>query len=544
MGKLAAKAVRLDRSDARSRLAHLQVLDLDEAVLGDRVRERPDQLLLVVRGRRRLGGLVQLELPKGLLELLADAVEPRVSLGRDHGADELEREPDGACLERRQSGGPPEGVAEELFLDVHRVTLDRRIEGVAAAPEVDEIEELEVLVEMIDRNAEPLRKLGGGDIGRGILAAAGKEMCQERLQEPEALRGHRADGPLDHLSSFPGCLLLGRLGRRPLMGCDHALDGSLHELDELGRLQGACSPFLVQDPGGEPAEAGVLGHEHVPVDTAAVGEGALDEPGEVLGQLDPRLARDLTDLPRRAASVDGSVELLRNTKVTLAAGGEPDVGSDAGDTEGSLLFPVVIPPDHVPGAGVREEGVRVDRPLRLLVPLHREIAELHRPALRDRALELREPPRHLLRVVRVVDLHGRLPAGLERGRPAECEILEREPKRLGIGEAPVEEMERRLQRCQLVVLEIEGREEVLLGAQRVELFPGELVPLGMEWHAERDQLAPVGVEAPCKGLVGHLRVPLDVGLHVSRGDRPTLRHEVGDERKLPDELVGVVRHGS
>ena len=82
-----------------------------------------------------------------------------------------------------------------------------------------------------------------------------------------------------------------------------------------------------------------------------------------------------------------------------------------------------------------------------------------------------------------MDLHGRLPAGLERRRPAECEILEREPKRLGIGEAPVEEMERRLQCCQLVVLEIEGGEEVLLGAQRVELFPGELVPLGMEWHA-------------------------------------------------------------
>jgi hypothetical protein len=143
-----------------------------------------------------------------------------------------------------------------------------------------------------------------------------------------------------------------------------------------------------------------------------------------------------------------------------------------------------------------------------------------------------------------VDLHGRLPARLEWGRPAEREILERKSKRLGVSEAAVEEMERRLERCKLVVLEIESGEEVLLGAQRVELLAGELVSLGMERDAERDQLASVGVEAPCKSLVGHLRVPLDICLDVPRGDRPTLRHEVGDERKLPDELVGVVRHGS
>src|SRR5215210_9251632 len=104
-----------------------------------------------------------------------------------------------------------------------------------------------------------------------------------------------------------------------------------------------------------------------------------------------------------------------------------------------------------------------------------------------------------------------------------------ESKRLGIREAPVEEVECRLQRSELVVLEIESGEEVLLGAQRVELFPGELVPLGMEWDTQRDQLASIGVEAPGKGLVGHLRVALDIRLHVPCSDGPTLRHEVGDE---------------
>ena len=138
-----------------------------------------------------------------------------MSLRRDHGANELESQPNGASLERRQPRGPPESVTEQLLLDVDRVALDRRIEGVAAASEVDEVQELEVLVEMLDRNPEPLRKLGGGDVGGRILAAAGKEVRQERLQEPEALGGHRTGGALDHLPRFSAASSLAGSGGGP-----------------------------------------------------------------------------------------------------------------------------------------------------------------------------------------------------------------------------------------------------------------------------------------------------------------------------------------
>ena len=68
--------------------------------------------------------------------------------------------------------------------------------------------------------------------------------------------------------------------------------------------------------------------------------------------------------------------------------------------------------------------------------------------------------------------------------------------------------------------------------------------LRVERDAEGDELAPVRVEAACERLVRHLRVALDDGLDLARGQGPPLRHEEGDEGELPDQLVGVVRHDS
>ncbi len=182
--------------------------------------------------------------------------------------------------------------------------------------------------------------------------------------------------------------------------------------------------------------------------------------------------------------------------------------------------------------------------LRDLVALRRPVAELDRALLRDRCLELRQAPCELGGVVGRAHADALLgvDAGLVEAGPAEGEVLEREPERLGVGELAVEVEQRRLERRELVVLEVEPVEEVVLGAQRVELLAGELVPLGMERHAEARELRPVGVEAPREGLVGHLGVPLDVALDVTGGQRPALGHQEGDERELTDELVGVVRH--
>ena len=139
-----------------------------------------------------------------------------------------------------------------------------------------------------------------------------------------------------------------------------------------------------------------------------------------------------------------------------------------------------------------------------------------------------------------LDADGRLRRLLVEAGPAQSEVLEREAQRLRVRELALEQVERGLERGELVLLQLELGEEVVLGAEGVELLAGELVALRMERHAERDELGPVGVEASRERLVGHLRVALDRGLDVARGERPALGHEEGDERELADELVRVV----
>src|SRR5439155_12873343 len=100
----------------------------------------------------------------------------------------------------------------------------------------------------------------------------------------------------------------------------------------------------------------------------------------------------------------------------------------------------------------------------------------------------------------------------------------------------------RVQGRELLVRDLERRQEVLIRLQRVELLARELVALRPERHAERLELGTVGVEAARERLVGHLRVALDVRLDVPGGERPPLRHQERDERQLPDQLVRVVAH--
>ena len=83
------------------------------------------------------------------------------------------------------------------------------------------------------------------------------------------------------------------------------------------------------------------------------------------------------------------------------------------------------------------------------------------------------------------DALGGLGRRLRKPVPAEREVLEREAERLGVGELPLQVVQGRLERGELVVVELEALEEVVLGAQRVELLAGELVPLRLERDAER-----------------------------------------------------------
>ena len=268
-------------------------------------------------------------------------------------------------------------------------------------------------------------------------------------------------------------------------------------------------------------------------------------PGGVAVDLDLRRSLNGAVLPVLADAVGVDVEVLRQAEVALAAGGEADVAAHARDAEGADVVVVEIVADDVPGASIAAQCVGIQRPLARLVAPGRPVAELDRPLLRDRRLELRQAAGHLGRVVGVAHLDAR--GGLRRrvvepGAP-EREVLQRQPQRLGVRERPLEHVERRLQRRQLVVVELELVQEVVLRAERVQLLAGELVALGVERDAERDQLGAVGVEAACERLVRHLRVPLDVALDVTSRQRSPLRHQEGDQRELTDQLVGVVRHG-
>ena len=167
MGETPLDRVRLD--DARHHLLHfrLQVLDLDEPVRVDRLRQLVDETFLLSDVRRR--GLRELERAERLLELRAHAVERRVRAGRDHRPDKLEREPDRARLQRCQPRRPAERVAEQLLVDVHLVTVQLGVDGVAAAAEVDEVQQREVLLELLlPRSRTARRARAPGSSPRGL----------------------------------------------------------------------------------------------------------------------------------------------------------------------------------------------------------------------------------------------------------------------------------------------------------------------------------------------------------------------------------------
>ena len=125
------------------------------------------------------------------------------------------------------------------------------------------------------------------------------------------------------------------------------------------------------------------------------------------------------------------VEVLREPEVALASRREADVAADARDAERADVVAVEVVADHVPRAVLREQGVRVERPLLLLVAVDRPVAELDGALLRDRALELAQAALQLRRIVGIAYLHAHGGAGRCRGerarRPPEREVLQREP---------------------------------------------------------------------------------------------------------------------
>src|SRR5207248_2747811 len=129
---------------------------------------------------------------------------------------------------------------------------------------------------------------------------------------------------------------------------------------------------------------------------------------------------------------------------------------------------------------VEQERVRVDGSLGPRVPAQRVVGELDRALLGDRDLELAQLRRHPGRgVVEVVhlDAGGCACRRLVGAGTAKREVLQREAERLRVSELSIEQGKRSLKRGQLLVPELDRGEKVALGAERVELLTGELVPL-------------------------------------------------------------------
>src|SRR4051794_36516239 len=103
-----------------------------------------------------------------------------------------------------------------------------------------------------------------------------------------------------------------------------------------------------------------------------------------------------------------------------------------------------------------------------------------------------------------------------------------------------------LQGRQLVVAEADLGEVVVLRRQRVELGLVALEALAGLFHLQGDpegvELRAVGVEAAREGVVVHVAVPLHLALDLERRGRPALSHEIGDQRELADQLLGVLGH--
>src|SRR6476619_994985 len=107
-------------------------------------------------------------------------------------------------------------------------------------------------------------------------------------------------------------------------------------------------------------------------------------------------------------------------------------------------------------------------------------------------------------------------------------------------------MEGGLQGRQLVVREPDLGEVVVLRRQRVELGLVSLEALAglldLQSDPEGVELRAVGVEAAREGVVVHVAVPLHLALDLQRRRRPALGHEIGDQRELADQLLGVLGH--
>ena len=372
-----------------------------------------DEVVLLGRRRAAPGVRASSNCAERLLELLADARRAGVCasaaiIGPTYSS---------ASRIARASSGVRRGAARNVSPHSSLSTwtepsCELRVDRVAAAAEVDEVEQREVLLELVGRDRrEALEQLRRRDLGVALLAARGEEVGEQRLQDARTARAPRPGGALD-------CSVAARAPapRAPVSAAlPSCRSRTRRSAVATSRCSSSGSSGTARPSWRSTHEASwgmrrVLGDEDAVLEPARRAVRAPHPPGRVAAHLDPRLADDVADLPRRPAAVQLDVEVGGRAEVALAPRRELDVAADARDAERADVVAVEVVPDDVPDAVVGHQRVRVERPLALLVARDRPVLELHRPLLRDRALELRQPPRHLGGVVGIEHLDA--PRGL------------------------------------------------------------------------------------------------------------------------------------
>ena len=340
------------------------------------------------------------------------------------------------------------------------------------------------------------------------------------------------------------------------MALEEALDAVGDLALELRRTQHAGVLAETQDPCGElPAIRVARLEDDVPrvlgtgrADLAEAPEVALDLPRDPLGDLDLGRLVGLAELPDGAVGVRARIEARRAAlEVVLGLRRVRDLALDAREPEHAQRVALVRMAQEIELAALVEQVVRVDLARACRVARHRVVVERDRLVAEDRGLDLRQPLGEVVPAGRRRDAERdpTLLGRAQRVRAPPGDLLQGEAQRLGVRELAVKQRQRRLQRRELGVRERDRRKVEVLGPQRVVLLLGDAVdgPFDGQHDAERVELGAVRVEAPRERVLVHRAVALDVAPDLQRGHRPPLRHEVGDQGELADELLRVLGHG-
>ena len=152
--------VGLDRALGELVLVLLVVLELEHAAAGDRLVDDAGDLGVAAAAGGDLQPLLGGVVAERLDDLRAGALQ--AALGQVV-AEEVDRRDQRLRLERQQPRRAGEVVAVGLGVDLDLVAQDFGVEDVGAAAEVDDVEQVDVLLQLLVGQLEPLAEVGDAE---------------------------------------------------------------------------------------------------------------------------------------------------------------------------------------------------------------------------------------------------------------------------------------------------------------------------------------------------------------------------------------------